>query len=267
MRGDDEIGVLATAFNRMAERRSQAERARRSLVADVAHELRTPLTNLTAQIEALEDGLAAPDAAALASLHEEVDQHTHQVEDLSELAVADAGGLHLSPRRLRLGDEFAAVRTAVEPRAREAGISIDVAGDADAMAFADARRLRQALRNLLENAIAHTPSGGRITLGARRVPSDDRSTIEIAVADTGEGIPAAHLGLVFERFHRVDPSRARATGGRGLGLAIVKQYVEAMGGAVRAESAPGRGTRMVLTLPLDGPPRPRATLVGPIRGS
>jgi signal transduction histidine kinase len=112
--------------------------------------------------------------------------------------------------------------------------------------LADRERVGQVLRNLVTNALQHTPAGGRVTVAARPAGG----AVAFAVADTGEGIPAEHLPLVFERFHRVDPSRARATGGAGLGLAIVRRLVEAHGGTVAVESEPGRGATFTFTLPL-----------------
>jgi signal transduction histidine kinase len=247
VRGADEIGALAGAFNQMAERLSRVERLRRAMVADVAHELRTPLTNLRAQLEAMQDGLARADGPALASLHEEILHLARLVDDLELLAAADAGRLAVEPQPLAIRDALERALAAVAPRAARGGVTLEIdAAPLDVRA--DARRLGQVLRNLLDNALAHTPAGGRITLGATRPPGAP-GTIEVTVADSGEGIPAAHLPHVFERFRRVDPSRTRETGGSGLGLAIVQQLVTLMGGAVTAESTPGRGTTIRFTLP------------------
>jgi len=172
--------------------------------------------------------------------------------------VADAGGLRLAPAMLDVAAEAGTVRAALEPRAHAAGVAIALDVPADTAAYADARRLRQVLSNLVTNAIAHTPPGGRVDLVARA--AGDGRTVEIRVDDTGEGIPEAHRARVFDRFHRVDPSRSRATGGRGLGLAIVRQYVEAMGGAVEAGETPSGGASLRVRLPAvpggwDGPRR------------
>ncbi|MBI3362476.1 MAG: ATP-binding protein, partial [Chloroflexi bacterium] len=137
--------------------------------------------------------------------------------------------------------------TAVLPQAQSKAIALE--NDVPAglpPVNADPERIGQVLRNLLTNAVAHTPSGGRIIVSART----DGGSIEVRVKDTGEGIAQEHLPLLFERFYRADPSRARATGGSGLGLAIVKQLVEAHGGQVWAESAPGDGATFIFTLPL-----------------
>ncbi len=254
VRGGDEIARVASSFNQMADRLERAERLRRDLVSDVAHELRTPLTNLRAELEAVQDGLAVADAEQVASFHEEVLHLQRLVTDLEELAVAEAGGL-------RLDREPVDARKAAERalRAVGSGAAAGVLGGADVRVeipdlpwvWADPRRLRQALVNLLENALRHTPADGRITIEGRLL---DEGRVELAVADTGSGIPADRLGDVFERFVRLDPSRQRASGGAGLGLAIVRRWVEAHGGRVGVESEPGRGSRFWLTLPtVDSP--------------
>lgn len=245
----DEIGELGRAFNDMAARLGRNEKLRRDMVSDVAHELRTPVTNLRAQIEALQDDLAAPDAAALASLHEEVMHLGGLIDELQELATADAGQLALEPGALAPGEELRRVITGLQPAASAAGIALSLdASDDLPHVRADARRLGQVVRNLVANAIAHSPRGATVTIG---VAVDGPGMLRFRVADHGEGIPATHLEHVFERFYRVDPSRARSTGGAGLGLTIVRQLVEAMGGTVRAESREGAGSTFSFTLPVE----------------
>lgn len=243
----DEIGALARAFNSMADRLGRTERLRRDLVSDVAHELRTPLTNLRGQIEAIQDGLAAPDAARIASLHEETRLLQKLVEDLQDLALAEAGGLRLEPEALDPRAELERAAAAISGAATQGGLQVAVACEPGLPPLrADARRLAQVLRNLLSNAVTATPPGGRVTLSAARCGE----RVELAVADTGTGITAEDLPHVFERFWRADPSRDRSTGGAGLGLALVRQMVLAQGGEVRAESAPGAGSTFRVTLPL-----------------
>lgn len=242
----DEIGELARAFNAMAETIARDERLRRDLTNDIAHELRTPLTNLRCQVEAIQDGLVVADADALASLHEEVMLLNTLVDDLRDLSLADAGRLSLNRQPIAVEDVIASVIAAFGPRATAGGLAIEVRVAADLPAIdADPIRLGQVLRNLLDNAAAHTPDGGSIEVSAE---AKDRS-VAITIRDSGTGIPAEHLSRVFERFYRTDPSRSRTTGGAGLGLAIVKQLVEAHGGAVRVESEPGQGAAFTVTLP------------------
>jgi signal transduction histidine kinase len=242
-----EVGDLAHAFNAMADALERAEAARRAMVSDVAHELRTPLTNIRGHIEAMQDGLMRPDAETLASLHEEAMLLGRLVDDLRDLALADAGRLSLEREPVDVGPALERAAAAASARAAAAGVAVEAERPPVALrADADPVRLTQILRNLVDNAIAHTPEGGRVTIRAGRAAS---GAVEIAVTDTGEGIAPEHLPYVFDRFYRTDGSRTRATGGAGLGLAIVKQFAEAHGGAVRVESRPGRGATFTVTLP------------------
>lgn len=246
VRSKDEVGRLAAAFNSMAESVRRTEELRRGMVSDVAHELRTPLTNMRCQLEALQDGLVPLDAAAIDSLHEESVLLGRLVEDLQELALAEAGKLSLALEDVALSGIAERALAAVRPQAASRGVGLKAQIDAGlAPVRADPERLGQILRNLLTNAIAHTPAGGEITLTA----TTRNSGVEVAVADTGSGIAAEHLPHVFERFYRTDPSRSRASGGAGLGLSIVRQLVEAHGGAVRVESELGKGATFRFTLP------------------
>lgn len=243
VRGDDEVGRLASAFNDMAAALERNEELRRNMVSDTAHELRTPLTNLRCQLEALEDGLLAPEAATFSSLTEEVSHLESLVGDLQELALAEAGQLRLDPQPLDLTEEAA---RAVDPRRRPDAAAIEVEIGELPLVRADRQRLHQVLTNLLDNALAH--AGGRVHLTAQRRGDE----VEVRVSDDGPGIAAEHLSHVFERFYRTDPSRQRATGGAGLGLAIVRQLVKAQGGEVWVESPPGEGATFAFTLPLAG---------------
>jgi signal transduction histidine kinase len=245
VRGNDEIAALASSFNAMADALQQSTAQRRQLTHDVAHELRSPLTNLRAQVEALQDGLLTPNAAALASLHEEVTLLARLIDDLQQLADAESGTLRLATGPVAVRDALAGAAAGFQARAGDLGIELVVDAPADVTAQADAVRLGQVLRNLLDNAFAHTSRGGRVRLAARPVGP----RVEFAVEDSGTGIAREHLPHVFERLYRADPSRSRATGGAGLGLAIVKQLVERQGGTVGATSEPGRGTRIFFTLP------------------
>jgi signal transduction histidine kinase len=249
VRSRDEIGTLAEAFNEMAARLSRNERLRRDMVSDVAHELRTPLTNLRAQIESMQDGLLTVDRESLGSVHEEIVHLGGLIDDLQDLAAADAGQLTLEPADVSIEEELTRARNALEPLARAASVALRLEPVPPLPAArADARRLGQVLRNLVTNAIAHSPAGGAVTLAA----AAGAGRVTITVTDRGAGIAAEHLPHVFDRFYRADPSRARATGGAGLGLAIVRQLVEAMGGAVRVESRLGEGSVFAFDLPVAG---------------
>lgn len=239
-RRHDEVGEVALAFNRMAERRQALEEARRRMVSDVSHELRAPLANVRGWVEAAQDGVVPVDAQLLASLHEESLHLQRLVDDLHDLSVGDAGELRIEPEDIDLAAFLTQVADSFRAAAEAKGVALTVDATTGATVSADPIRLRQAVVNLVANAIRHTASGGRVMLRGRR------GTIE--VADDGEGIPPDELPHVFERFRRVDPSRSRSTGGSGLGLAIVKQIAEAHGGQVAAESTVGAGTTVTVTL-------------------
>jgi signal transduction histidine kinase len=240
----DEIGELSRAFNAMAEALSRQEALRRTMVSDVAHELRTPLTNLRCQIEALEDGLMPPSSETLHSLREEVLLLARLVEDLQTLSVADAGRLALDRASVDVRDLVEGALESFRAAAAEHRLTLRNQVGALPAAFVDATRIAQVLRNLLTNAMTHTPEGGTITVSA----SAEAGHVTVSVRDDGPGIPAEHLPHVFERFYRADPSRARTTGGAGLGLAIVQGIVHAHGGTVAAASEGGAVFRFTLPL-------------------
>ncbi len=243
---NDEVGQLAQTFNSMADDLDKAQQLRRNLVADAAHELRTPLSNIRGYLEAIHDGLLAPDAASLGSIYEEVTLLTRLVEDLQELSLADSGELQINRQPEDVGKLIENAVAALKPRADDKGVSLSTQlPEKLAPASIDSRRIGQVLRNLLDNALAHTPSGGTITVSV--IESDNQ--VEVAVADTGEGIPPDDLPNVFERFYRVDKSRTRSTGGSGLGLTIARRLVEAHGGTIGAQSEPGKGSCFKFIVP------------------
>jgi len=228
VRGRDEVAELASAFNSMAEALERNEKARRNMVNDVAHELRTPLTNIRAQIEAVQDGVMAADAKWLASIEEDAAMLARLVDDLQQLSLAEAGQLRLELEEIEIADLVErAWGAGVSPAPGRAGspLSITIDVPRGLIVRVDPRRMVQVLRNLLVNAIAH----------ANHTIHVSASQHEIRVADDGPGVPPGHEEKIFDRFHRVDPSRSRATGGAGLGLAIAKELVELHGGTIRYE--------------------------------
>jgi signal transduction histidine kinase len=247
-----ELGELAQSFNTMTSDLERAEKLRQNMVADVAHELRTPLSNLRGYLEALRDGLIKPDAKAIRSLSEEAALLSRLVDDLQELSLAEAGKLKLNCRAEDIAELINQTLAAVQAQAKIKGLSVSVDLPELPPANIDFHRISQVLRNLLENAIAHTAKGGSITVAAK----PQGKWLKISVTDTGEGIPAQDLPNIFERFYRVDKSRARATGGSGLGLTIAKRLVEAHGGKIEAKSKLGKGSRFSFTIPIaEGTPR------------
>jgi two-component system, OmpR family, sensor histidine kinase BaeS len=243
--GRDELAALAQSFNRMADSLQRGEERQRRLVADVAHELRTPLANLRGYLEALKDGVISPDAEVFASLHEEAVLQQRIVDDLQDLALAEAGTLLYHRSRVDLAELLEISRTAHQAVAEAAGVRLVVSAEGPGCVDADPDRLRQVLGNLVGNALHATPPGGSITLSARR----EGAYAVVTVADTGTGIEPEHLPYVFDRFWRADAARGRATGGSGLGLAITRQIVTDHGGTIRVESAPGQGTTFIIELP------------------
>ncbi|MFC0432427.1 cell wall metabolism sensor histidine kinase WalK [Kutzneria buriramensis] len=245
VRRRDEIGRLAGAFNEMAAARGEVERLRKDLISDIAHELRTPLSNIRGWLEAVQDGVTEADPALVGSLLEEALLLHHIIDDLQDLAMADAGTLRLHRELVSVGELLGAVVAGHRARAVAGGVELRC--DGDGQVWADPVRLRQVVDNLVTNALRHTPAGGRITLRGFA----DGSDLVIEVRDTGTGIAAEDLGHVFERFWRAEKSRSRLTGGSGLGLAIVKKLVEGHGGTVGVASSVGEGSRFWVRLPID----------------
>ncbi|SDS35621.1 HAMP domain-containing sensor histidine kinase [Actinoplanes derwentensis] len=238
--GNDEIGRLAGAFNDLAARSEHSERLRRTMVDDIAHELRSPLTNIRNWLTAGQDGLADLDQDLLRLLLEEAGLLQHIVDDLSDLADADNGTLTLNRAGHAVGDLLAQVCDAH----RRPGVPVTLTVDGDPVAGVDPVRFRQIIGNLLTNALRHTPDGGRVDVRAGVTGGD----LVVTVTDTGEGIAAADLSHVFDRFWRADRARARATGGSGLGLSIARRLAQAHDGDVTVTSEPGVGSTFAVRI-------------------
>jgi two-component system OmpR family sensor kinase/two-component system sensor histidine kinase BaeS len=245
-RSKDEIGELGRAFNGMTASLADAEALRKNLMADVAHELRTPLTVVQGNLQAILDGVYPLEMAQVAGLYDETRLLTRLVDDLHDLALADAGQLRLEREVVDLGFLARATVQSFAPAAEAAGVVLDLLVDENvAQIVGDAGRLAQVLRNLLSNALRHTPAGGRLSVCVDRLGPSAR----IEVADTGSGISPEDLPHVFDRFYRSEKNRGRGTGGAGLGLAIARQLVAAQGGRIEVASRPGLGTTFTITLP------------------
>ncbi|KUN18815.1 kinase [Streptomyces antibioticus] len=247
--GDDEFGRLGAAFNLMASRRQELEQLRRALVSDVAHELRAPVSNVRGWLEAVEDGVVPADESLVSSLLEEAMLLQHIIDDLRDLSAADAGALALHSEDVDAAAVLGQVARAHQGGAGPAGVQLRVRAASGLVLSADPMRLRQAVGNLVSNAVRHTPAGGTVTLSAAREGGD----VVFRVEDTGSGIGAEDLPKVFDRFWRADKSRSRQSGGSGLGLSIVRKLAEAHGGSAQVSSVVGRGSVFSVRLPGNGP--------------
>ncbi len=243
---DDEIGQVARAFNAMAVSLAQSESARRNLIADVAHELRNPLGVMQGQLEGMLDGVFPLTNEQVASLHDETLLLARLVDDLRDLALADAGQLRIlcAPTELGALIEKTVGAFAVQAAERDIMLQTTIAPNLPPLDL-DAQRIAQVLRNLLGNALRYAPAGS----GVRVQCAAEAAGVRVQVTDAGQGIAPEDLPRVFERFWRGDKSRSRAGGGAGLGLAIAKQLVAAHGGEIGVASELGRGTTFWFRLP------------------
>jgi signal transduction histidine kinase len=260
--GPTEVQELATSFNSMAEQVRASQQSQRDFMANVSHDLKTPLTSIQGFAQAITDGAAGDIASVRRSagiIRDEAQRMARMVSDLLDLTRIESGQIVMRSETVHLDAVLCSCVDKLALRSQQAGVTLEtqvpnnlpvVTGDGD--------RLAQAFTNLLDNALKHTPEGGKVTIAARALSGSSivrrgktwPAGIEVSVADTGSGIPPQDLGRIFERFYQVDKSRQRS-GGLGLGLAIVKQIVEAHYGAIHAESVVGLGSRFVVTLPLE----------------
>lgn len=247
----DEIGQLSEQFNRMATQVREAIEKQRAFVANASHDLRTPITVIQGNIDGLlHDGHALdPETARALDTMEKQTQHLNGlVNDLLAVAMLDEAAQRVRPESVAVGPLVAEVVETlrdVARRQRKIALTTDIPADLPPVQ-ADRERLRQAVTNLVQNALRYTPAGGAVLISA----AVRGETVALAVTDTGIGIAPEDLPHVFERFYRTDRARGRDTGGTGLGLAIVKGAVDAMGGKVTAESNLGLGSRFTILLPL-----------------
>ena len=252
-----EVGELATTFNEMATRLEKdvdelrkQEFWRRELIMNITHDLATPLTAIAGLGESLVDGVNQDHEDFEATgriIVRETLRLRRLVQDLHLMAKVEAGAMQPQPKVLRLAavvDEALAVLAPEFERANVEPLN-NVAFDLPP-AWADPDMLMRVFSNLCDNALRHTPSGGTVVVEARQ----QGNMLEVAVTDSGKGIPPEALARVFDRFYRADTSRQVRTGGSGLGLTIVRAIVEAHGGTIRAENASQGGARFIFSLPI-----------------
>lgn len=248
LRSHDEFGNLGNSFNRMLANLRRSETIRQTMTADIAHELRTPVTIIQGNLEAILDGIYQPTQETIAPIYEETLHVGKLIDDLRDLALAEAGELRLERTATDLAELAHQVIDTVSS-SLERGPSLRVVASPGLPAVSiDRMRIRQVLANLLSNALRFTPEDGAISIQLRRVGDE----MEICVEDTGPGIDPEDLPHLFERFYRSDRARTRSVGGggSGLGLAIARQWVEAHRGTISAANRPEGGASFTLRLPV-----------------
>jgi two-component system heavy metal sensor histidine kinase CusS len=246
-----ELVSLAHTINRMLQRLEDAFARLSSLSADLAHELRTPINNMRGELEVAlgKSRTVSQYQDALESVLEECVRLSKTIDALLFLARADYASVQLARTPVDLQRELQAVREFFEPAAADAGIALDVSVDPKAgAAYLDRTLFQRAVSNLMSNAIKHTPANGHVQITV----SSTNHSLEVAVADSGTGIPSADVARVTDRFYRVDPSRATTSGGLGLGLAIVHSIMKLHGGLMEIVSQPDHGTTVTLVFPRTG---------------
>ncbi len=249
IRGEDEVGRLAEAFNQMATQVNTSQRTMKDLLANVSHELKTPLTSIQGFSQAMVDGVVTdPEDVKQYSrtIHEEANRMRVLVDDLLLLSQIDSGQVSMEHAHVDLSEVLERTVERFQWAIRDAEIELHVRIDVVPAVHGDGRRLEQVFSNLLQNAVRHTPRGGAITVNARTLPGGH---VSVGIHNTGSVIPQEDLPRVFERFFQVDRARARKGGSSGLGLSIVTEIVEAHGGTVRAVSSELAGTEFIVILP------------------
>lgn len=243
----DELGRLALVFNDMLSRLDRSFEGMRQFMADASHELRTPLSIIRgeADVALSQDRDPAEYQAALAIIQDEAKRLSRLVDDMLELARADAGERPLHVEEFYLNDLVDECGNAVQVLATQKAISLQVQSASDISFHGDEDILRRMLLNLLDNAIKYTPTGGSVTVRLKQ----EKGIIKIDVSDTGIGIPAEAAAQIFERFYRISKARSRAAGGSGLGLSIAQWAAEAHKGSIQVASQPGQGSTFTVILP------------------
>ncbi|MDD2921695.1 MAG: ATP-binding protein [Anaerolineales bacterium] len=247
VRSRDEIGDLAASFNKMNDDLARSLNLRKQMTADIAHELRTPLSLIIGHAEAVHDGVLPPSAENFEIIREEAERLENLVNDLRTLSLADAGELSAEFQPVEINKFLSDIQSHYLIPFSSRRVTLDLeAAPVFLQANLDPIRFSQALTNILDNALRHTPEGGRVVISAKQIGDE----IEIAIADNGEGIAPEEAARIFDRFYRTDESRTRDhdAGGSGLGLAITKSIIEMHKGKIWAESEKGKGMRMVIRL-------------------
>ncbi len=239
----------------MLDRLEAGVSAKRQLIADASHELRTPLAAMRAELDVSlrQDERSAADRAVLESVREDVDRMSRTVNNLLTLSRADEGQLELMRSELDLLEVARTASGSLQPLADAKGVYLVLTGG-PGPTEGDPHRIRQAITNLIENAVEFTPAGGQVTVSTW----SEAGEVGVTVADSGPGIAPEERDRVFDRFYRVEPSRSRRTGGSGLGLAICVEIAAAHGGRIWLDTQEGSGSRFSFALPASGTVQPAA---------
>jgi two-component system, OmpR family, sensor histidine kinase BaeS len=241
----DELGELIRSMNRLAHSLAESSAARERWLADISHELRTPVAILQGELEALVDGIRTASPARLASLHQEVLHLKRLLDDLHDLAMADAGTLRYRFSRLDLGALLNEAVLAMAGRFNDHGLTLDWQPHDEAIFIdGDTTRLRQLIDNLLDNSLKYTDPGGRVELRLIR----QGNQLQIVLADSAPGVSDADQQKLFDRLFRVESSRNRQLGGAGLGLALCQRIVEAHQGSIEACHSTLGGLQIIVNL-------------------
>ncbi len=257
----EEVRRLTDSFNAMVREVRASQQAQQDFVANVSHDLKTPLTSIRGFSQALLDGAATDRESSRRAahvIHEEAERMGRLIDDLLDLARIEAGHIVMAEQPVAVSALLQKCAEKMALRAEQGEVTLELGPDSDLVVQGDRDRLAQVINNLLDNALKHTPPGGRISVAAMSVVEEGtkrgqwpRSFAQITVSDTGTGIPPEELTRIFDRFYRGDRSRARDGKGAGLGLAIAKEIIQAHGGHITAESVVGLGTKFTITLPQD----------------
>ncbi|MFB9762456.1 sensor histidine kinase [Ectobacillus funiculus] len=245
---NDEIGLLASAFNSMAHVLQKEDLQRKEFLANISHELRTPLSYIKGYSEAILDGISKPEQQVkfIRLIHKEAGRMQRLVHDLLDLAQLEGDLFPLNKQPTAFAQLVEDTLETYEQGLLEKRILLKTELNPEIISYIDEDRMRQVIHNVMDNAIRYTPEGGTISV----VLLQQEKMCVLRISDTGKGIPAHHVQRLGERFYRVDKARSRQNGGTGLGLAIVKQIVEVHGGALCITSKEDQGTTIAITLPM-----------------
>jgi signal transduction histidine kinase len=249
VRSRDEIGELASSFNKMNDDLAHSFNLRKQMTADIAHELRTPLSLIIGHAEAVHDGVLPPSAENFEIIREEAERLEKLVNDLRTLSLADAGELSVDFQPVDVNKLLGDIQSHYLTPFNQKQIALKVQPAPGILsANLDPIRFAQVITNILDNALRYTPQNGQVTISAKQVENE----IEISITDNGEGVTSDEAVHLFDRFYRTDESRTRGSdaGGSGLGLAIAKSIIEMHKGRIWADSEKGKGLKVMIVLPM-----------------